>query len=141
MRWVVVAVGKLRQPGCAALCDDYLSRLRHYTSAEVVEARSRDRLETATPARAHRVALTRRGVSWSSRELARRVDRWKLAATDVAFLIGDADGLPDALVAAAEERWCLSALTLPHELARVVLLEQLYRAETILRGEPYHRDG
>lgn len=139
MRWVVVAVGKLRQRGCALLCDDYLARIRRYTAIDVIEARSRDRLDAVTPDRAHRVAVARGGTAWSSRELAWRLEAWKLAATDVAFLIGDADGLPEPVLASAREHWSLSPLTLPHELARVVVLEQLYRGEAILRGEPYHR--
>lgn len=139
MRWIVVAEGKLRQGPNRALCDDYLKRLRRYGKAEVVEVRQADQLRAAVPRNSYVVALTRRGTAWSSRELARRLQRWKLGGRDVAFLIGGAVGLPRSVVRAADDRWSLSALTLPHELARVVLLEQLYRAESILKGEPYHR--
>jgi 23S rRNA (pseudouridine1915-N3)-methyltransferase len=141
MRWVVVAVGKLRQTPNRALCDDYLKRLRRYGRAEVVEVRQADQVDAAVPRDSHIVALTRRGTGWSSRDLARRLARWKLAGRDVVFLVGGAEGLAKSTVKAAHDRWSLSVLTLPHELARVVLLEQLYRAESILKGEPYHRDG
>jgi 23S rRNA (pseudouridine1915-N3)-methyltransferase len=85
------------------------------------------------------VALDREGQAWTSEELAARVDRWRGAARPVAFMIGGSDGLAPALVARAGERWSLGPLTLPHELARVVVYEQLYRAFTILEGHPYHR--
>ena len=139
MRWLVVAVGKLRQAPSRALCDDYLNRLRRYARAELIEVRAADRLEAAVPAHTRTVALTPDGAGWSSEEVARRLGRWKHEGRDVAFLVGGAEGLPRALVDRAEARWSLSPLTLPHELARVVLLEQLYRAESILKGEPYHR--
>jgi 23S rRNA (pseudouridine1915-N3)-methyltransferase len=85
------------------------------------------------------VALDRTGSAWSSKELARRLGRWRDQARSVAFLIGGSDGLDPDFLATCQGRWSLGALTLPHELARVVVLEQLYRGFTILRGEPYHK--
>jgi 23S rRNA (pseudouridine1915-N3)-methyltransferase len=85
------------------------------------------------------VALAREGREWTSAELARRVDEWRLAARPVTFLVGGSRGLAAGLLERANARWSLGPLTLPHELARVVVLEQLYRAFTILRGEPYHK--
>jgi len=85
------------------------------------------------------VALGREGAGWNSRELARQVERWLLAARPVGLLIGGSEGLDAGLLARANARWSLGPLTLPHELARVVVFEQLYRAFTILRGEPYHK--
>jgi 23S rRNA (pseudouridine1915-N3)-methyltransferase len=85
------------------------------------------------------VALTRTGESWTSRDLAELTARWDQEGRDVAFAIGGADALPAEVLARAERRWSLSALTLPHDLARLVVYEQLYRAFTIRRGEPYHR--
>ena len=139
MRWLVVAVGGLKQSACASLCDDYLTRLQRYTTTDVIEVRDVDRLAARVPRGARVVALTRTGDSWSSRTLADKLQRWKHEGRDVAFLIGDADGLPETVMADVHDQWSLSSLTFPHELARVVVLEQLYRAETILRGEPYHR--
>jgi 23S rRNA (pseudouridine1915-N3)-methyltransferase len=86
------------------------------------------------------VALDERGATWTTRELARRIQRWRDAAQDVAFVIGSADGLGEAIKRDAAATFALSALTLPHGLARVILAEQLYRAASILTGHPYHRD-
>lgn len=85
------------------------------------------------------VALTRRGSGWSSEETARRLGRWRDGGRDLAFLIGGSLGLSDEVLTAAEASWSLGPLTLPHELARVLVLEQLYRAATILHGHPYHK--
>ena len=139
MRYHVVAVGRLRNAGLRATCDEYLKRLRRYAKVEEREVKDEARLPEAIPGEARLVALSRRGETWSSNELARRTSGWDQDGRDVAFAIGGADGLPAALLRRAERVWSLSALTFPHELARVILLEQLYRAFTIRRGEPYHR--
>jgi len=82
----------------------------------------------------------RRAVSWSSEDLARRLEAWRgSGATAVCFALGSAHGLAPAVIARAAERWSFGPLTLPHDLARVVLWEQLYRADAILRGAPYHK--
>jgi 23S rRNA (pseudouridine1915-N3)-methyltransferase len=85
------------------------------------------------------VALSRQGEECSSAELAEWTARWELDGRDITLAIGGADALPVEVLGKAERRWSLSRLTLPHELARLVLYEQLYRAYTIRRGEPYHR--
>lgn len=86
-----------------------------------------------------RVALERSGRAWSTQDLARRLDAWMLEGRDVAFLVGGPEGLSEACLAAAAQRWSLGPLTLPHALVRIVLAEQLYRAWTIAIGHPYHR--
>lgn len=139
MRYHVVAVGRLKDAAFRTACDDYLARVRHYARVEEQEVKDGARVLAAVPAGARLVALSRTGNAWSSRELARRTERWELDARDVAFAIGGADALPAAVLARADDVWSLSALTFPHELARVIVLEQLYRAYTIRRGEPYHR--
>ncbi len=152
MQFALVAVGALR-PGFREMCDEYLRRLgRHAKVAEqevkeagrVPEGPARraeeaKRLRAVLPAGAHVVALAREGKGWTSEELAARLDRWRLAARPVAFLIGGSTGLDPALLREAAETWSLGPLTLPHELARVVVAEQLYRAFTILEGSPYHK--
>ncbi|SDJ39766.1 23S rRNA (pseudouridine(1915)-N(3))-methyltransferase RlmH [Billgrantia gudaonensis] len=85
------------------------------------------------------VALEEGGQAWSTRRLAREAEEWRLEGRDVALLVGGADGLDPALSAAADRRWSLSPLTLPHPLVRVIVAEQLYRAWTLLVGHPYHR--
>ncbi len=109
------------------------------TDARVREAESR-RLIERVPAGYEVVALTRDGDAWSSTRLARHLESLAVAARPgVAFLIGGALGIDDAVLARADRRLSLSPFTLPHELARLVLTEQLYRAGTIVRGEPYHK--
>ena len=136
MRYRVVALGgtRMKSPSLRAACDDYLSRIRHYAKIEereVTTARIGDDSRV--------IALSERGESWTSEQLAELVGRWEMDGRDVTFVIGDADGLPDDVLTRAERTWCLGRLTLPHELARVVVYEQLYRAYTIRRGEKYHR--
>lgn len=148
----LLAVGKLR-PCYREAGDDYLRRLTRYgpfLEREVREAgraatpelRRREesaRIAAALPARATVIVLDRTGSAWSSEEVARRLEGWRVNAAPLALLIGGAWGLEPALVKSAAHRWSLGPLTLPHELARVVVLEQWYRAWTILRGEPYHK--
>jgi len=153
MEIVILAVGRLR-PYYRDACDDYLRRLRRYAKLDEREiretgkgsaavARKRDDLallERVPPA-ATLVALAREGSGWSSRELAQRVAQWRIGAKPVVFAIGGSFGLGAAMLERADGRWSLGALTLPHELARLVVLEQLYRAFTVLEGHPYHKGG
>lgn len=85
------------------------------------------------------IALDGAGKAWSTAQLARRLAEWMQQGRSCGFLIGGADGLDPACLAAADERWSLGPLTLPHPLVRVVLAEQLYRAWTIISHHPYHR--
>jgi 23S rRNA (pseudouridine1915-N3)-methyltransferase len=138
---VVIAVGKMRDEGLRAAVDDYLSRLRKYVPTEERELKAGKDFATAIPAGAVTVALEVHGDSVTSPELAKRVAEWgRRGKGIIAFLIGGAEGIPEAVSARADVRLSLSKLTLPHRLARVLLAEQLYRAMTILRGEPYARE-
>jgi len=139
MRYRIVAVGRMKNAALRAVCDEYLDRLRHYTKVEEHETKDETRVLAAVPEGARLVALTRRGEEWSSVHLAEWTERWEMDGRDVVFALGGADTLPDDVLRKAERLWSLSQLTLPHEVARVVLYEQLYRAHTIRRGEPYHR--
>jgi 23S rRNA (pseudouridine1915-N3)-methyltransferase len=154
MELVLLTVGKLR-PSYRDTCDDYLRRLGRHLKVREVEVREASRSPTVNaqrveegarlrekmPGGARLVALARQGAGWSSEEVARRLDRWMHEGRTVVLAIGGSHGLAPELVASAGERWSLGPLTLPHELARVVVAEQLYRASTILRGEPYHKGG
>jgi 23S rRNA (pseudouridine1915-N3)-methyltransferase len=84
--------------------------------------------------------LDERGRTCTTRELADRMAAWQMDGRDVAFIIGGADGLSPAIKRDAEVMWSLTPLTLPHGLVRIVVAEQLYRAHTILKNHPYHRE-
>jgi 23S rRNA (pseudouridine1915-N3)-methyltransferase len=153
-RSTIVAVGKLR--GWAAEgCEDYLTRLRRYFPVEIVEVPEEDmnrrspqdvlaaegeRLLKRIPTGAHVVALDRvRGKPLSSEELARKLDSLGVSGrSHVVFVLGGPLGLSAEVLGRADERLSFGPMTLPHALARVVLLEQLYRAGKIGRGEKYH---
>jgi 23S rRNA (pseudouridine1915-N3)-methyltransferase len=144
MRIAIIAVGKLKQSGLRAEVDDYLGRIRRYASCDEVELKDGherevvERFERALPERGTIVALEVGGKAHDSPGLARWLGEQELAASGtLAFLIGGAYGLPAAVSQRATLRLSLSKLTLPHRLARVVLAEQIYRAFTILRNEPY----
>jgi 23S rRNA (pseudouridine1915-N3)-methyltransferase len=152
MELVILAVGRLRSSYREA-CDDYLRRLSRYTKVREAEVREASRAPTVEAQRREEaesllarapeggtlVALAREGAAWTSEELAGRVEGWRMAARPLGFVIGGSHGLAPGLVASAAARWSLGPLTLPHQLARVIVAEQLYRAFTILRGEPYHK--
>jgi 23S rRNA (pseudouridine1915-N3)-methyltransferase len=148
----LLAVGKLR-PFYRDACDEYVRRLRRHVRWRELEVREASRAPTVDAQREEEaarleaklspgstlVALARAGVQWSSEEVARQVERWRVEARPVALAIGGSRGLSAAFLAGATARWSLGPLTFPHELARVMVVEQLYRAITILRGEPYHK--
>jgi 23S rRNA (pseudouridine1915-N3)-methyltransferase len=139
LKIVVLAVGKLRDRHLTALCDDYVARARRHLTIEVVEVEDDAALQRKWPAQGETIALDVRGESWSTERVADHLrDRMLHGGRAITFAIGGADGLPAALLARASARLSLSAMTLPHRLARLVLLEQIYRALTIIRGEPYH---
>lgn len=152
MEVLLLGVGRLR-PYYREACDDYLRRLSRSLKVREAEVREAGRAPTASaqreeearrlrhalPTGATVVALAREGSAWSSEELARRLDRWRGAARPLAFVLGGSRGLATGFLAEAAARWSLGPLTLPHELARIVVAEQLYRAMTILQGQPYHK--
>jgi 23S rRNA (pseudouridine1915-N3)-methyltransferase len=155
MRILVVAIGTRMPEWVAAGFDDYAARMPRElrvelievrpekrsaaTSPERVQERERERIEAALPSACVRIALDERGRMLDSTRFAQQLAQWRMEARDLAFLIGGADGLSATAKAGASMLLSLSPLTLPHGLARVVLVEQIYRAHTILRGHPYHR--
>ena len=144
MRIAIIAVGKVKQADLRASLDDYLGRIRHYAGCDEVELKDgnerelTERFERVLPARGNVIALEAGGRSYDSAGFARYVGQCEHGAVpSVAFLIGGSYGLPAVIVKRADFSLSLSQLTFPHRLARVMLAEQLYRAFTILRGEPY----
>lgn len=94
----------------------------------------------AIPKGARVIALDERGTAWTTRQLATQFEEWLAAGCDIALLVGGPDGLSDECHRRAVQQWSLSPLTLPHALVRVVVAEQLYRAWSVMKGHPYHRD-
>jgi 23S rRNA (pseudouridine1915-N3)-methyltransferase len=144
MRLAIIAVGKVKQSDLRASLDDYLSRIRRYAACDEIELKDgndrelTERFERALPARGNVIALEANGRAYDSPGFARYVGQCEQGAVPtVAFLIGGSYGLPAAVAARASFTLSLSQMTFPHRLARVVLAEQVYRAFTILRGEPY----
>ncbi len=153
MRIAIIAVGRLRRGPERALAEAFLGRLKSPWALYEVEerkplppadrVRSEGRLLGAkVPPGAVSVALDGRGTSLSSEDFAARLDAWREGGIqDVAFLIGGADGLDAAVIDAADLVLSLGPMTWPHFLVRGMLAEQLYRAEQIRAGHPYHRAG
>jgi 23S rRNA (pseudouridine1915-N3)-methyltransferase len=153
MRLRLIWTGKTRDARLRSLCEDYLKRLSHFVRCEVTELRESKssngeagiekdsrRISDALHAGTITVLLDPAGVEWSSMQLAEQVQRWNNEGTrEVSFVIGGPLGVSPELAAAANKRWSLSRLTLTHEMARTVLLEQLYRAYTIIHGLPYQK--
>ena len=140
MRFRLVAVGKVREPHLRRAVDEYLERLRHYVPTEERELPDGKGLRAAIPAGWELVALEPNGRGLTSEAFARWIgERMNRGGKGIAFVLGGPDGLPADLVDDATLRLSMSPMTMPHRLARIFLAEQLYRAMTILRGEPYSR--
>lgn len=156
MRVRVIAVGTRMPAWVRSACQDYLARLGPHLNVTLQEIEPGTRTAGGTSARAiateakrllatlrpgeHVVALDERGTQFTTRELAAWLGSRQQAGEDLALLIGGPDGLAAEVLARSQARWSLSKLTLPHALVRVVLAEQLYRAQSILLNHPYHRD-
>jgi 23S rRNA (pseudouridine1915-N3)-methyltransferase len=141
VRIFVLAAGRIREKALRAVADDYLARVRHYARCDEIEVKVSKDLERVLPKEATLVLLEPDGEALTSRALSAKLERWGARGKgDIAFVIGGAEGIPEAIGAKAHARLSLSTLTFPHRLARVMLLEQLYRSFTILRGEPYARE-
>ncbi len=150
----IIAVGKLRSTYWEAAQEEYLRRLQRYTQARLIEVKDLvgqggpeavavqqegELLLQAAQEASCRIALTPAGTQMDSPGLAAFVQKQVETYGHLAFLIGGPPGLSDAVLQACQVHLALSALTFPHELARIVLLEQLYRAATIIGGEKYHK--
>lgn len=140
----VIAIGKLKDRGLEQLCATYVKRVQPFAKVSVVEARSTAALRKrlASLHGGATVLLDERGQQPTTKTFAEWITSWRQQNfTKVALCIGDAHGFTDADRRAATHLLGLSRLTLPHRLARLILLEQLYRACSLLAGHPYHHDG
>ena len=148
MKYQIIAIGKLRRGFLRAGCEHFLERLGPYAKVELLElkeGRGQDVIEQEgaallRAASGYLIALDESGKEHTSASWAARMSKLEIRSVgQVDFLLGGANGHGDTLKTQVDELWSLSKLTLPHELARLVLLEQLYRSETIRSGHPYHR--
>jgi 23S rRNA (pseudouridine1915-N3)-methyltransferase len=155
MRLHLCVVGQRLPSWAHTACDDFVKRMPSDCAIVVHEVKPEarrlgkpvaemmlmeaKRLEAATPRGAWRVALDERGERRTTVQLAERLTAWQAASRDVALYVGGPDGLDAAFKTQAQESLRLSDLTLPHALARVLLIEALYRAHSLTQGHPYHR--
>ena len=152
MRFRFIWTGKTRDSRLRGLVDDYYQRLSHFVRCEVAELRDSGvdsqvgidkdtkRISDALRPGSLTVVLDPDGTEWTSQELAELVRNWEGSGIkEVAFVIGGPRGLSREFVSRADKRWSLSRLTFTHEMARVLLIEQLYRAYTIVHGLPYQK--
>lgn len=156
MKLSIVAVGH-RQPGWVEEgCAEYLKRMPRELATSIAEIKpeprgsktreqllsaEKGRIRDVLPAGVRIVVLDERGEDLTTLKLARRLEAWMQDGRDSALLIGGADGLDEELKAQADASIRLSSLTLPHGLARLLLCEQLYRAASVIKNHPYHREG
>ena len=145
MKWLIISVGKPALPWARGAVADYGVRVQRMAQVELIALKQTSAAQLAAKALevsqgTWRVLLDEKGRQFGSVDFARWIDKQEMQGRKaVSLFIGGADGHPDELRRAADETWSLSAMTLQHELALVVLLEQLYRAFSIQRGDPYHR--
>ena len=137
MRVTLVVVGKVKPPFAEADAH-YRKMLQRHQPVEVIEVRDEVSIEGRIPKRAHVIALDRGGRALSSKAWASWLSERRIDAQDLCFLIGGPEGLSPRTLALSDERISLGPQTMAHQLTRVVLLEQLFRATRILAGEPYH---
>ncbi len=155
MRIRALAVGTRMPSWVAAGVDEYQKRLPREWKFEYVELPLGQRGKSQDVAKAIQVegesilsaigtqdkviALDVKGKNWSTEHLSQQVADWQMLGQDIVLLIGGPNGLSDACLERADQKWSLSALTLPHPLVRIVLVEQLYRAWSLLNNHPYHK--
>lgn len=135
MKLRVVWIGKTKDPSMAKLCADYAARIKHFLPLEIAEAK-----ELKVEAADRVVALDPKGKSWTSEAFAKFLGQHMTSdPRKLVFVIGDHAGLPEGMKKQADVLWSLSPLTFTHDLTRVLLLEQIYRALTIIKNLPYAR--
>lgn len=141
MRIIVLAVGKIKEPALAEMCDHYLKLIGRHCPIEVKELKNDAALRKALLPGDTVVALEVNGATYTSTAFAKQMQTWvEGGGSRLVFLIGGAEGLPADVSKTAHRQISLSTMTLPHRVARVILLEQVYRAFSIWRGEPYARE-
>lgn len=149
MRCQVIAVGQKMPSWCRQACEEYSKRLSRFLKYSFIEIPTDPQGEKndegrkilqKIPSQHFVIALDERGESWSTVDLSKKMAYWQQQSQDLSFIIGGPNGLSSACLERANAHWSLSALTFPHTLVRVLLLEQFYRAMSLLANHPYHRE-
>lgn len=152
----IVAVGRLKERFWREACEEYLKRLKSYAQIRVIEIpdvdpsgaggvkdalkRESDAILKAVPEKSILILLDIQGKPVSSESIAEQIEKWGVeGVSDLAFVIGGSHGVGEDVRTRADVRWSLGKITMPHNLARVVLVEQIYRAFKIIKREPYHK--
>ena len=139
MKLRIVWVGKTKNPQQAKLCEDYIGRIRHFLRLEIAEVKEA-KLLAELDSSDRVVALDPKGKSWTSEQFAKFVQQHMTSdPRSLTFVIGDFAGLPPEVKKRADIQWSLSPLTFTHDLTRVLLLEQIYRALSIIHNLPYSK--
>ena len=139
MKIKIIAVDKLKKPYINSGVKDYLERLKHYVPIEILEVSEKDIPKYLSPDNFN-IVLNRIGKEVSSPEFAELINKLLIKGNkDVIFFIGSAEGFDEKFIRRGDFVLSMSSFTFPHELARLILLEQLYRAFTIIRNEKYHK--
>lgn len=138
MRLILVQHGRLRDAHVTALRDEYVKRFKRFGSLTIVEREPKSDTPLWPASARWKVLLDERGTVFTSEQFARKLEQWTMHHGEIAFLVGDAYGHHAPSAALADAKLALGPMVLPHQLAHLVLAEQLYRAANILAGTPYH---
>ena len=147
MKLLVIAVGHKMPQWVQIACEDYLKRMpREYTlevkelKPDITPSKEALKIRQVIAKGDHVIAMDEHGMDITTLEMSKTMANWRLLGKNIALIIGGANGLDQSILQMANEIWRLSSLTLPHAMARLLLIEQLYRSYTILENHPYHRE-
>jgi 23S rRNA (pseudouridine1915-N3)-methyltransferase len=147
MKLLVIAVGHKMPQWVQIACEDYLKRMpREYTlevkelKPDITPSKEALKIRQVIAKGDHVIAMDEHGMDITTLDMSKTMANWRLLGKNIALLIGGANGLDQSILQMANEIWRLSSLTLPHAMARLLLIEQLYRSYTILENHPYHRE-
>lgn len=147
MKLLVIAVGHKMPQWVQITCEDYLKRMpREYTlevkelKPDITPSKEALKIRQVIEKGDHVIAMDERGMDITTLYMSKKMANWRVLGKNIALIIGGANGLDQSILQMANEIWRLSSLTLPHAMARLLLIEQLYRSYTILENHPYHRE-
>ena len=147
MKLLVIAVGHKMPQWVQIACEDYLKRMpREYTlevkelKPDITPSKEALKIRQVIAKGDHVIAMDEHGMDITTLHMSKTMAKWRVLGKNIALIIGGANGLDQSILQMANEIWRLSSLTLPHAMARLLLIEQLYRSYTILENHPYHRE-